>query len=87
MDERRFDMGNNAKIRMAVKNWVGSLSGALLTELILSPKHIASAADNILSDLSISSAHRQWEPRWIGGFSGARAAAFSLTSHCASDDH
>lgn len=65
MDERRFDTGNNAKIWMAVKNWVGSLCGTLLTELILSPGHIAAALDNILSGFSISAAHRQPELRWI----------------------
>lgn len=63
MDESEFDTRNNAKIQMAVKNWVGCLCGTLLTELILSPRHIAAALDNILSLVSISAAHRQWELR------------------------
>lgn len=51
-------MGNNAKIQMAVKNWVGSLCGTSLRELILSPGHIAAALDNILSGFFISAPHR-----------------------------
>lgn len=63
MDERKFDTGNNAKILMAVKNWVGSLCGTLLTELILSPGHVAAALDNILSGLSVPIARRRWEAK------------------------
>lgn len=58
MDEGEFDAGNNAKIQMAVKNGVGSLSGTLLTELILSPG-LSPALANILSGISISVSHRQ----------------------------
>lgn len=65
MDERKFDTGNNAKIQMAVKSWFGCLCGTLLTELILSPGHIAPALDNILSGFFISVARGQWERRWI----------------------
>lgn len=54
MDEGKFDTGNNAKIQVAVKNGVGPPCGPLLTELILSPGHIAAALENILSDVSIS---------------------------------
>lgn len=66
MDEREFDTGNDAKIQMAAENWVGSLCGTLLTELILSLGHIAAPLDNILSGFSISVARRQRERRWIG---------------------
>lgn len=70
MNEGMSDTGNNAKIQMAVKNWVGPLCGTLLTALIHSPGHITAALDNILSGFSIS--RRHWD---LDGsnFSGAQS--------------